>query len=80
MTITRHLVPSPKTVRHHVSDVFAKIQAADRPGAIVLAHRYGLGSCPGPSDRRRWSTSPSTTARTVPTSARRQLGPRGGET
>ena len=43
-TITRHLVPSPKTVRHHVSDVFAKIQAPDRPGAIVLAHRHGLGS------------------------------------
>jgi len=37
-------VPSPKTVRHHVSDVFAKIQAPDRPGAIVLAHRHGLGS------------------------------------
>ena len=43
-TIARHLVPSPKTVRNHVSNVFAKIQAPDRPGAIVLAHRHGLGS------------------------------------
>ena len=43
-TIARHLVLSPKTVRNHVSNVFAKIQAPDRPGAIVLAHRHGLGS------------------------------------
>jgi DNA-binding NarL/FixJ family response regulator len=43
-TIARHLVLSPKTVRNHVSNVFAKIQAPDRPGAIVLAHRHGLGT------------------------------------
>jgi DNA-binding NarL/FixJ family response regulator len=41
--IARHLVLSPKTVRNHVSNVFAKIDAPDRPGAIVLAHRHGLG-------------------------------------
>jgi DNA-binding NarL/FixJ family response regulator len=41
--IARHLVLSPKTVRNHVSNVFAKIQAPDRPGAIVLARRHGLG-------------------------------------
>jgi DNA-binding NarL/FixJ family response regulator len=43
-TIARQLVLSPKTVRNHVSNVFAKIQAPDRPGAIVLAHRHGLGT------------------------------------
>jgi DNA-binding NarL/FixJ family response regulator len=43
-SIARRLVLSPKTVRNHVSNVFAKIQAPDRPGAIVLAHRAGLGT------------------------------------
>ena len=43
-SIARRLVLSPKTVRNHVSNVFAKIQAPDRPGAIVLAHRHGLGT------------------------------------
>ena len=43
-TIARRLVLSPKTVRNHVSNVFAKIQA-DRPAqAIVLARRVGLGN------------------------------------
>ena len=41
-SIARKLVLSPKTVRNHVSNVFAKIHAPDRPGAIVLAHRHGL--------------------------------------
>jgi len=43
-TIARRLFLSPKTVRNHVSNVFAKIHAPDRPGAIVLAHRHGLGT------------------------------------
>jgi len=43
-TIARRLVLSPKTVRNHVSNVFAKIQAADRSEAIVLARRVGLGT------------------------------------
>ncbi len=43
-TIARRLFLSPKTVRNHVSNVFSKIQAPDRPGAIVLAHRHGLGT------------------------------------
>ena len=42
--IARRLVLSPKTVRNHVSNVFAKIQAPDRASAIVLARRRGLGS------------------------------------
>ncbi len=43
-SIARRLVLSPKTVRNHVSNVFAKIHAPDRPGAIVLARRHGLGT------------------------------------
>lgn len=43
-TIARRLVLSPKTVRNHVSNVFTKIQATDRPHAIVLARRLGLGT------------------------------------
>ena len=42
--IARRLYLSPKTVRNHVSNVFSKIDAPDRPGAIVLAHRQGLGT------------------------------------
>ena len=43
-TIARRLFLSPKTVRNHVSNVLTKLGAPDRPGAIVLAHRHGLGS------------------------------------
>jgi DNA-binding NarL/FixJ family response regulator len=43
-SIARELVLSPKTVRNHVSNVFAKIQSPDRAHAIVLARREGLGS------------------------------------
>jgi DNA-binding NarL/FixJ family response regulator len=43
-SIARGLVLSPKTVRNHVSNVFAKIHANDRAHAIVLARRVGLGS------------------------------------
>jgi DNA-binding NarL/FixJ family response regulator len=42
--IARRLVLSPKTVRNHVSNVFAKIHANDRPHAVVLARRAGLGT------------------------------------
>jgi len=42
-TIARRLVLSPKTVRNHVSNIFAKVGAADRAQAIVLARRHGLG-------------------------------------
>jgi DNA-binding NarL/FixJ family response regulator len=41
--ITRTLVLSPKTVRNHVSNVFTKLQVADRAQAIVRAREAGLG-------------------------------------
>jgi DNA-binding NarL/FixJ family response regulator len=42
-TITQRLVLSPKTVRNHVSNIFAKLQVADRAEAIVRAREAGLG-------------------------------------
>jgi DNA-binding NarL/FixJ family response regulator len=42
-TIARELVLTPKTVRNHVSNVLAKLNAADRSQAIVIARRSGLG-------------------------------------
>jgi DNA-binding NarL/FixJ family response regulator len=41
--IARRLVVSPKTVRNHVSNVFAKLQVSDRAQAIERARRAGLG-------------------------------------
>jgi DNA-binding NarL/FixJ family response regulator len=41
--ITAELVLSPKTVRNHVSNVFAKLQVRDRAEAIVRAREAGLG-------------------------------------
>lgn len=43
-TIARQLVLNPKTVRNHVSNILAKVGAADRSQAIVLARRHGLGA------------------------------------
>lgn len=41
--IARRLVPSPKTVRNHVSSMLTKLNAADRSHAIVLSRQRGLG-------------------------------------
>ena len=41
--IARRLFLSPKTVRNHVSNIFAKLHFADRAEAIVKARRAGLG-------------------------------------
>lgn len=41
--IAKTLYVSPKTVRNHVSNVFAKLQVTDRAQAIVRAHEAGLG-------------------------------------
>ena len=41
--IAQRLVLSPKTVRNHVSNILAKLQARDRSAAIVRAREAGLG-------------------------------------
>ena len=41
--IAQRLVVSPKTVRNNVSNIFSKLQVADRAEAIVRARRAGLG-------------------------------------
>lgn len=41
--IARRLSLSAKTVRNHVSNIFAKLQVADRAEAIVRARRGGIG-------------------------------------
>jgi DNA-binding NarL/FixJ family response regulator len=42
--IARQLMISAKTVRNHVSNVFAKLQVSDRAQAIIRAREAGLGS------------------------------------
>jgi DNA-binding NarL/FixJ family response regulator len=41
--IARQLYVSPKTVRNHISNIFTKLQIADRSQAIVRAREVGLG-------------------------------------
>lgn len=41
--IAERLFLSPKTVRNHVSNIFSKLQVADRAQAIVRAREAGLG-------------------------------------
>ena len=41
--IAKHLYLSPKTVRNHISNIFAKLQVTDRSQAIVRAREAGLG-------------------------------------
>ncbi len=41
--ISDRLVLSPKTVRNHISNIFSKLQVADRAEAIVRARKAGLG-------------------------------------
>jgi DNA-binding NarL/FixJ family response regulator len=44
LDIARRLHLADKTVRNHVSNVFAKLQVSDRAQAIVRAREAGLGS------------------------------------
>ncbi|HEU5369594.1 MAG TPA: response regulator transcription factor [Ktedonobacterales bacterium] len=41
--VARQLVLSPKTVRNYVSNIFSKLQVADRAQAIIRAREAGLG-------------------------------------
>jgi DNA-binding NarL/FixJ family response regulator len=41
--IARRLSIRPKTVRNHISNIFSKLQVADRAQAIVRARQAGLG-------------------------------------
>jgi DNA-binding NarL/FixJ family response regulator len=41
--IANRLVLSPKTVRNHVSNIFSKLQVADRARAIIRGREAGLG-------------------------------------
>jgi DNA-binding NarL/FixJ family response regulator len=45
-SIARQCYVHPKTVRNHVSNIFAKIQVRDRSAAIVMARQKGLGNEP----------------------------------
>ncbi len=47
--IARRLSFSSKTVRNYVSNIFSKLQVADRSQAIVKAREAGIGKDPGPS-------------------------------
>jgi len=45
--IAKRLFLSPKTVRNHVSNIFTKLQVADRAQAIIRAREAGLGKDTG---------------------------------
>ena len=49
-SIAARLSISDKTVRNHVSNIFAKLAVADRAQAVVRAREAGLGTQPGATD------------------------------
>lgn len=42
--IVNRLYLSPKTIRNYVSNIFTKLQVADRAQAIIRAREAGLGN------------------------------------
>lgn len=42
--IAQKLSLSPKTVRNDISNIFAKLQVADRAAAIIRAKESGIGT------------------------------------
>jgi DNA-binding NarL/FixJ family response regulator len=52
-SIATRLSISDKTVRNHVSNIFAKLAVADRAQAVVRAREAGLGTQPGAVDPHR---------------------------
>ena len=46
--IAHELCLSPKTVRNHTSNIFAKLQVTDRAQAIVRAREAGMGRAGNP--------------------------------
>jgi DNA-binding NarL/FixJ family response regulator len=44
--IAEQLVLSPKTVRNYITEIFSKLQVADRAQAIIRARNAGLGQAP----------------------------------
>jgi DNA-binding NarL/FixJ family response regulator len=44
--IAEQLVLSLKTVRNHVSNIFSKLQVADRAQAVLRAREAGIGEGP----------------------------------
>ena len=59
--IAEKLVISMKTVRNHVSNIFSKLQVADRAQAAIRAREAGLGNRlpPAASDGGPYENSPS---------------------
>ena len=45
--IAEQLSLSLKTVRNHVSNIFSKLQVADRAQAVIRAREAGLGQADG---------------------------------
>lgn len=56
--ISERLFLSPKTVRNHVSNIFSKMQVADRAQAIVRARDAGIGEPPNPRSDRAGTQDP----------------------
>ncbi|WP_194411105.1 HD domain-containing phosphohydrolase [Microbacterium cremeum] len=48
--IAQRLVISPRTVEHHVQDVYVRIGVTSRAGAAMFAMEHGLQASPSPAD------------------------------